>query len=169
MEFTGNFTKSLGKPGKIKPQRQPSIKERNSVSSPMNGEPSPILMLGLKYAYTLSTTTSSDLVNDYSIGKQIPYVPRYQVRGHTGFRYSAWEVNYVLAYTGYRFVTTDESQYIKPFTTSNIFTAYTLDQNNCQLQLTFHINNILNVYTESIVGRIMPGRNFALGLLFSTK
>ncbi len=66
------------------------------------------------YAYTLSTTTESSIPNDYSIGKQIPYVPRYQFKMSVGFQHKNMEAHFVQTYTGYRFVTTDESQYLKP-------------------------------------------------------
>ena len=82
-----------------------------------------------------------------------------------GFTKNAFDISYVYAYTGYRFVTTDESEYLLPYNTHNIFASYTLKANyKHQLLTTFKINNILNKSYESIIGRIMPGRSFAVGL-----
>lgn len=123
--------------------------------------------INVLYAYTLSTTKESAIANDYSIGKQIPYVPRYQLKLNLGLTKNDFEINYVYAYTGYRFVTTDESEYLLPYNTHNLFAFYTLrTKNNHALLGTFKINNILNKSYESIVGRVMPGRSFSAGISY---
>jgi vitamin B12 transporter len=123
--------------------------------------------LNILYAYTLSSTKESAIANDYSIGKQIPYVPRYQLKLNFGFTKNAFDLNYVYAYTGYRFVTTDESEYLLPYNTHNLFASYTLRaKSNHALLSTFKINNILNKSYESIIGRVMPGRNFSVGFQY---
>lgn len=121
--------------------------------------------INVLYAYTLSTTKESAIANDYSVDKQIPYVPRYQAKLNLGFTHNSFNINYVYAYTGYRFVTTDESEYLLPYNTHNIFASYSLSGNaKRQLFGTFKVNNILNKSYESIVGRVMPCRNFSVGL-----
>ncbi|MBK7692229.1 MAG: TonB-dependent receptor [Bacteroidetes bacterium] len=123
--------------------------------------------INVLYAYTLSTTKESEIANDYSIGKQIPYVPRYQAKINLGYTNNDFELSYVYAYTGYRFVTTDESDYLLPYNTHNVFTSYALRAQSHHVLLgTFKINNILNKSYESIVGRVMPGRNFSVGILY---
>lgn len=119
------------------------------------------------YSYTLSTTEESAIANDYSLGKQIPYVPRYQVKINLGYTKNQFDINYVYAYTGYRFVTTDESAYLLPYNTHNIFTSWkTHIHKNQEILVNFKVNNILNKSYESIIGRFMPGRNYSFGLNF---
>ncbi|MBP6623891.1 MAG: TonB-dependent receptor, partial [Chitinophagaceae bacterium] len=119
---------------------------------------------GILYSYNISTTTSSAIPNDYSIGKQIPYVPRYQFKLNLGFNYKAFDIQLIHTYTGYRFVTTDESQFLKPYQTTNLLSSINLHTKGQLIKLTGQVNNLLNNQYESIVGRTMPGRYFTLGL-----
>lgn len=124
--------------------------------------------LHLLYSYTLSTTRESALTNDYSLGKQIPYVPRYQVKIDVGYRYNRFNIRYIYAYTGYRFVTTDETQFLLPYNTHHVLAAYEMPiRSQHQLLGSLRINNLLNQHYESIAGRIMPGRSFSIGLNYS--
>ncbi len=123
--------------------------------------------IGLMYSYTLSTTEESAISNDYSIGKQIPYVPRYQLKGNIGFKINSFELSYLHTYTGYRFVTTDESQFLKPYYSGNLFASYKFVINKNNFQTTIRLNNLFNANYESIVGRVMPGRNLSMGLMWS--
>jgi iron complex outermembrane receptor protein len=118
------------------------------------------------YAYTLSTTKQSAIPNDYSIGKQIPYVPRYQFKMSMGFERKNIEIHFVQTYTGYRFVTTDESQYLKPYAISTLWAAYHYRYQALKGTINLRFNNILNTAYQSIVGRVMPGRNGNISFTF---
>jgi vitamin B12 transporter len=117
------------------------------------------------YAYTIATTVKSIISNDYSIGKQIPYVPRYQLKAKLGIVFNRIEFECWQTYTGYRFVTSDESEYLKPYFNTNMFSSFLVDKKN-KLRCTIRLNNMFNHYYESTVGRIMPGRNLSLGFQF---
>ncbi|HOZ51913.1 MAG TPA: TonB-dependent receptor, partial [Chitinophagaceae bacterium] len=127
------------------------------------------LITGLLYTYSLSTTEESNVLNDFSIGKQIPYVPRYQAKANIGIQWNSLSIEYIQTYTGYRFVTTDESQYLKPFTTGNIFMSYQFNFKQHSVQGSFRFNNLFNENYEGIVGRVMPRRNISLGLRFDIR
>ncbi len=130
-------------------------------------KPNPILTFNLLYAYTLSTTQASHLPNDYSIGKQLPYVPRYQLKINPGYQNANWDIQYIYAYTGYRFVTTDESQWLLPYSTSNIFVSYRLPLMAHQaIRATIRVQNLFSETYQGIIGRTMPGRNYTFGLLY---
>ena len=118
------------------------------------------------YAYTLSTTKQSAIPNDYSIGKQIPYVPRYQFKMSMGFERKNIEIHFVQTYTGYRFVTTDESQYLKPYAISTIWGSYHYRYQALKGAIHIRFNNILNTTYQSVVGRVMPGRNGSISFTF---
>jgi vitamin B12 transporter len=121
---------------------------------------------GLLYAYTIATTTKSAIVNDFSVDKQIPYVPRYQVKANIGFTYHQFECSYIHTYTGYRFITTDESAYLLPYQTSNIVCTAKLPTQKIGCDLSIRLQNLLSARYESIAGRVMPGRNAAIGFRF---
>ena len=120
--------------------------------------------LGLNTAYIIATTRQSYAPNDGSIGKQIPYAPRYNGQMNVGFAYKRLYINYNHTYTGYRFYTIDESAWIEPYNTTNVQLTYmfTLPKAN-SLQLSFQANNILNSTYMVVSQRPMPGINFMAG------
>jgi vitamin B12 transporter len=121
------------------------------------------LHLGLNTAYVLATTTKSYLYNDGSVGKQIPYSPRYNGQLNAGFTYKRLYVNYNHTYTGYRFTVSDESAWLAPYTTGNVQAMYTAYLGKHALQLTAQCNNIWNERYTVVFGRPMPGINFLAG------
>lgn len=120
--------------------------------------------LSVKWAYVLSTTVSSYLPGDGSTGKQIPYTPRYNGQGNLGLTAGSLFVNYNHTYTGYRFVTVDESQYLKPFQTGNLQAMYTFTGKRYTIGLGGQVQNIWNVEYQVVNARPMPGRYFLLNL-----
>lgn len=121
------------------------------------------LHLGINTSYVLATTTSSYMPNDGSTGKQIPYTPRYNGQANIGFTCKQLSVNYNHTYTGYRFVTTDESEYILPYQTGNLQLMYSTSIHNHSFQVTGQCNNIMNRRYEVVNGRPMPGINWLVG------
>ncbi len=120
------------------------------------------LNMDLNYTYVLSTTIRSYIPGDGSIGKQIPYTPRYNIQTNFGITlYNFW-LNYNLTYSGYRFTTTDESQYLLPYTLSNIYLSYPLKIKNINLNLSAQAANIFDIEYQVVNGRPMPGRNFII-------
>ncbi len=120
--------------------------------------------LGLNTAYVLATTVASYIYNDGSIGKQIPYTPRYNGQANAGFNYKRFGVNYNHTYTGYRFTTSDESEYILPYQTGNVQLMYHVSAGKYLLQFTGQCNNIWNEQYQVVAFRPMPGINWLLGV-----
>lgn len=125
------------------------------------------LYANMYYSYTLSTTAESAIPNDYSIGKQLPYVPRYQVKINSGYSNKNFDVQAIYTYTGYRFVTTDESQWLMPYHYLGLHGGYTFYHTSMPLryQVQVRINNLLNTQYQGIVGRMMPGRHIGFSLV----
>ena len=122
------------------------------------------LHIGLNTAYVLSTTVASYIYNDGSIGKQIPYTPRYNGQVNAGFTYKNLSVNYIHTYTGYRFITTDESEYLQPYQTGNVQLMCNTTLLHHLWQFTGQCNNIWNEHYQVVASRPMPGINWLLGL-----
>ncbi len=122
------------------------------------------LHAGLNTAYVLATTVKSYAYNDGSIGKQIPYTPRYNGQLNVGFTYKRLYFNYNHTYTGYRYTVADESAYLLPYNTGNVQLSYgaLLLQHN--LQLTAQFNNIWDAHYNIVFSRPMPGVNYFMGL-----
>jgi len=121
------------------------------------------LHIGVNTSYILSTTVASYIQNDGSIGKQIPYTPRYNGQLNVGCSCRRVSFNYNHTYTGYRFTTTDESEYILPYQTGNIQLMYHTALRNHSLQLTAQCNNIWNEQYQVVAFRPMPGINWLAG------
>jgi vitamin B12 transporter len=121
------------------------------------------LHLGVNTSYVLATTAESYILNDGSIGKQIPYSPRYNGQLNAGFGYKGWYLNYNHTYTGYRFVTTDESQYLEPYNTANAQLLYMVILGAYRLQFSAQCNNLFNNRYQVVSARPMPGINWLVG------
>jgi len=115
-------------------------------------------------SFIQAATRSSYLANDGSIGRQIPYTPRWQWQANAGFSIGNLYANYNHTYSGYRYITTDESQLIPSFHTGNIQLLYTFAAKAHTIQLTFQCNNISDKRYEVVAGRPMPGRNWLGGM-----
>lgn len=123
--------------------------------------------LGVNGSYTLATTMSSYIPNDGSIGKQIPYTPRFMAQSNIGFKWKDIYLNYNHTYTGVRYITTDESYGLKEYTLGNIQLLYAKDVQGHILQLTAQCNNVWNSEYVVVNARPMPGINWLVGLSFT--
>jgi iron complex outermembrane receptor protein len=122
------------------------------------------LQCSVKTAYVLSTTVASYLPNDGSIGKQIPYTPRYNTQLGFSLYYAGFFLNYSHIYTGYRFTTVDESQYLAPYQTGNIQTMYAFQWGRYNFKFAAQVLNLFDARYQVVNGRPMPGRNFLISL-----
>ncbi|MGN6478376.1 MAG: hypothetical protein ACTHKV_14225, partial [Flavipsychrobacter sp.] len=122
---------------------------------------------GVNTAYVLATTEQSYIAGDGSIGKQIPYSPRYNGQLNIGFYFRNIYFNYNHTYTGYRFITVDESSWLMPYNTGNVSAGYDFKLNRSSLQFSLQCNNLWNENYFVVSGRPMPGRNWLAGISFS--
>lgn len=120
--------------------------------------------IGVNTSYVLATTVNSYFQNDGSRGRQIPYAPRYNGQANIGFAFKGISFNYNHTYTGYRFITTDESEYLLPYQGGNVQLMYSTSVSGHAFQLVAQYNNIWNEQYQVVANRPMPGRNWLLGL-----
>ena len=123
--------------------------------------------VGLNTSYIIATTQSSYITNDNSINKQIPYTPRYNGQLNVGFSYRHLYINYNHTYTGYRFITTDESEYILPYNTGNLQLMYDTQVSHYPLSVSVQCNNVWNQQYQVVAYRPMPGINWLAGVKFT--
>lgn len=122
------------------------------------------LHAGLSTGYVLATTESSYIPNDGSIGKQIPYTPRYNITGNSGFQYKQLYFNYIHTYTGYRFTTSDNTENLLPYSTDNIQMMFKHPIASRAIQLSLQCNNIFNKQYQVVANRPMPEINWSMGI-----
>ena len=121
------------------------------------------LHVGVNTSYVIATTVSSYIPNDGSIGKQLPYTPRYNGQANAGFSFKAFTFNYNQTYTGYRFTVSDESGYLAPYKTGNVQVLYSIHVRHRALILTGQCNNVWNERYTVVANRPMPGINLLAG------
>ncbi|MEI8278790.1 MAG: TonB-dependent receptor [Bacteroidota bacterium] len=122
------------------------------------------LHLGLNSSYVLATTQSSYITGDGSIGKQIPYTPHYNGQLNVGFTFHGLYLNYNHTFTGYRYVTADESQYLSDYSTGNVQLMYNIHMHKHPIRFNIQCNNIWDQHYQVVAYRPMPGINWLAGL-----
>lgn len=123
--------------------------------------------LGGSWSSTLTraVTKESYLPNDKSIGKQIPYSPRIVHQGSVQVRYGSWTATGSGQYIGYRFITTDESDYISDYFLAQCSVQKQWQLRSCVIHTTLYIDNLTDNRTYRVVkGRPMPPLHAGLSI-----
>lgn len=142
------------------------LKQRQVQRKEMDQAQDILLKTSFMYAYTISTTSKSSLNASYSEGKQLAYVPRYLFKSNVGVVTPRWEFSYHYQYTGYRFTTLDESEFLLPYTLHALKAGLHTNTYQYRIHWQLTLNNVLNTYYEGVWGRVMPGRNLGLSVSF---
>ncbi len=137
------------------------VETRNEVKWHLGGC---MVKLGVSTTYVIATTVQSNLPGDGSIGKQIPYTPRYSGQGRAGIVWKNLELEYGHTYTGYRFITTDESEWLAPYQVGNVSAMVHLSIWRTNLEVFARCNNVWNTQYQVVNGRPTPGPNFLVGI-----
>ena len=116
------------------------------------------------YNYVLSTNQESTTSNDVSLNKQLIYVPIQNAQGNISISYKGTSISYILIYTGYRYTTSDNLQFLNPYTISNISVAQTFLFNTSKIKIFAQLNNIWNETYQVLAYRAMPLLNYQVGL-----
>lgn len=123
--------------------------------------------LGLNTSYVAATTLSSHLPNDGSIGKQIPYTPKFSGQINVGFSFKSLYINYNHTYTGIRYVNVDETGKLDAYQTGNVQLSYLLKIQSRPIYLSGQVQNIFNASYQVVNARPMPGVNWLFGMRFA--
>lgn len=120
-------------------------------------------------AYVLSTVLADKQENGNTLNKQLVYTPRYTVNGNFSVGYERAELVLYHQYCGYRFTTTDNTQWLNPYQVSSLRSNYTCEFKKVRVIGFAACNNIFNTNYTVLSGRPMPLRNFEIGLTLQTK
>lgn len=116
------------------------------------------------YNYVLSTNIKSNSSGDASLNKQLIYVPIQNAQGSLMINYAGFSLYYNQTYIGYRYTTSDNKQYLKPYTISNVQLAYIIPLAESKIKIYAQLNNLFNENYEVIAYRPMPLFNYQVGL-----
>ncbi len=114
--------------------------------------------------YTISTNEKSKSENDLSVGKQLIYTPIYNGFATINYEYNNFIISYNHSYTGYRYTTTDNSEFLEPYNIGNMYLSYNRKYKNYKFDIYFKINNLWNERYEIVLNRPMALRNLEIGL-----
>lgn len=118
------------------------------------------LKISVASAYVLSTVEKSKVSNDASIGRQLIYTPRYNINGSMQLILKNVFVLYSHQYVGYRFISSDNLQWLDPYQVGNISVGYTFRLKKISGQWMGGINNLFNTSYMIVSQRPMPSRNY---------
>lgn len=113
--------------------------------------------LNATYAYTISRDDES--------GKQLIYVPYHKFTASLAYSVHKFSAYYQYLYNGEVFTTSDNAYTIDDYLVSNAGIDYAFGKKKF-LQLGVEVLNIFDENYQSVEPRPMPGRNYALKLIF---
>lgn len=123
-----------------------------------------IIRLNGLHERSRTTNEASLLVNDASVGKQLIYTPRLQHRLGAGIQYKQSSLQMQYSYTGLRFVSSDELNWLAPYHLVGFGLNQKMTLAKKQVSLQLQCNNILNNSYQVMVNRPMPLFTYQLTL-----
>lgn len=116
------------------------------------------------YNYVLSTNEKSATTSDAAIGKQLIYVPIQNTQGSLSVSYKGTSLSYTQVYTGYRYTTSDNAAYLKPYTIGNINISQIIRFKTSRIKVFAQLNNVWQETYQVIAYRAMPLFSSQFGL-----
>lgn len=121
--------------------------------------------LGVLTNYVVSTNERAKTAGDASVGKQLIYVPMYSGGGKLGLTWRNLTLGADVHYTGYRYTSTDNRQFLVPYTLVNASASWRFHAGRkCLLSLTADGFNLLDEQYQAMLNRPMPLRHFQVGI-----
>ncbi len=120
--------------------------------------------LGVLTNYVVSTNQKAKTENDASVDKQLIYVPMYSGSGKFSIEYKSLIVTYRQTYTGYRYTSTDNIEYLEPYSIASLYVSYKFSFKKYTATFFAQANNLFNENYQVLLNRAMPLRNYQAGL-----
>lgn len=125
--------------------------------------------LNVVTGYVLSTINSNGQENNNTVNKQLIYTPRYTLNSNFLVAYDKIAVTFFDQYVGYRFTTSDNSQWLNPYQISSLRFNYSINFKVAALTVFGACNNLFDKNYTILSGRPMPLRNYEMGITLQTK
>ncbi len=124
--------------------------------------------IGLRsgFTYTQAQTVESAAPNDGSVGCQIPHTPLTTGRISGWISGKGFRLEGASVYTGYRFITADESAWIPGYWLHSASASYALALRKQTLHFELRCNNLSNEKYLSVAGRPGLPRHFVAGVMW---
>ncbi len=122
------------------------------------------IKMSVQTNYVLSTVTKSNLIDDASQNKQLIYTPRYNFNGNISVGTKKWFILYTQQYVGYRFTSSDNSTWLKPYTVGSLKANYKLVSKKMSYTFQASVNNSWNASYVVLLNQPMPLRYYEIGI-----
>ena len=122
-----------------------------------------LFKINLLTNYVLSTNQKSKSIGDASVGKLLIYTPMYSGHLKISAQYKKFIFSYKHSYTGYRYTSTDNTEFLTPYNLASVYAAYQLSLKKYDINLFVEANNIFNQQYQILLNRAMPLVNFQAG------
>lgn len=119
--------------------------------------------------YVLSTIEGDKQENSNTVNKQLIYTPRYTVNANILIGYGKAAITFFNQYVGYRFITSDNTQWLNPYQISSLRLNYSVETNLMDVILFGACNNLFDKNYMVLSGRPMPLRNYEFGITLQSK
>ncbi len=114
----------------------------------------------------IKTTNEKIMTNDQSsLHNQLIYTPTEKISSRFGVEFKRFRIGITYNYIGYRYTTSDNSQYLDPYYTLNIDLSKTVVLNHLAIKSYIQLNNITNESYQIIAFYPTPRQNFQIGLV----
>ncbi len=123
-----------------------------------------MIRIGVITNYVVSTNEKAKSETDASVGKQLVYVPMYSGHGKISAEYKGMNITFNQNYTGYRYTSNDNTEFIIPYWISNIYASYKVSLEKFTGSFFAQVNNLFNEQYQVILNRAMPLRNYLIGI-----
>jgi vitamin B12 transporter len=118
-----------------------------------------------QYGYTRANEIRS-ADNERITGKQLLYTPEHQLSTSLRAEHGNYYLFWMTCYTGRRFTSSDESQYLPAYLLNNITTGLKLGSGRGSFDFNFKVENLFDVNYQAIAWYPMPGRTFIISLIY---
>jgi len=129
--------------------------------------PKTMLHAGFLYSYTRSEQKKTYLPTAEPLNQQLYYVPQHTLRGYTGVKYAQWLLTANVNFTGLRYTTPENDQWLPAYTLLNVALGKSIRLGAYQFELIGKINNVTNAIYQTLEYYAMPQRHYALSLRFN--
>ena len=114
--------------------------------------------------YVLSENRTVKTENDASLNKQLIYTPMYSGMAKVSLEYKNMALSYRHNYVGYRYTSTDNTQYLEPYELGSIYFSYHASIKNYNMNIFLQAHNIWDERYQILSNRAMPGVHFNGGI-----
>lgn len=125
--------------------------------------------LNAGYAFTKAAVAGGSTDNHGLSKNQLVYIPENQINALLRLNWQHFYSAFSSVYTGKRFLTADNSQYLPQYSVSNLTLGTNMNAGNVSFDLGFIIENLFNTSYQNIAYYPMPGRSFLLSIVFQFK